>query len=117
MCKFTTLALLVGIISGLACQPPDEAPDLVEISKDYCTNLQTCVPDDGLESQEACEEYSADEYERTRTENKPCYDARIVMETCLGAFESCDDFLAFWRGESEVCQMEFRETRSACMEP
>jgi len=117
MCKFTTLALLLGIIPGLACQPSDEEPDLVEIARGYCTNIQTCVPDDGWESQAACEAYSDDEYERTKTENRPCYDARIVMETCLGAFESCDEFLASWRGMSEVCQTEFDKFQVACLEP
>ncbi|MBA3548879.1 MAG: hypothetical protein H0T76_20540 [Nannocystis sp.] len=119
MCKLKTLILLVGIIPLLACQQDNEdPPDLVEIATGYCKTIQMCDPNDAWESQEACESYSADEFKRTKTENRKCYDARIIMETCLGAFESCDEYsAAFKQNTSDECRAEFSEFSSACIEP
>ncbi len=119
MCKLKTLVLLVGIIPLLACQQDDEdPPDLVAIATGYCKIIQMCDPDDGWDSQDACEAYSADEFKRTKTEDKECYDARIVMETCLGAFESCDEYsAAFKQNTSEECRIEFSDFYGACRLP
>lgn len=117
MCKLKTLILSVGVVSFLACQQHEDSPDLVEIAKGYCAIVQMCDPNDGWESQEACEAYSADEFEKTKTEDRECYDARIVMETCLGAFESCDEYAKFEGGTAYECQIEFSDFYGACRLP
>jgi hypothetical protein len=118
MCKSQTLVLFFGIIPLLACQQDANPPDLAEISSDYCSIVQVCDPATGAwESQEACETYSADEYKRTKVENRKCYDARIIMETCLGAFESCDEYAGFKQDPAYDCRTEFSEFSNACIEP
>ncbi len=117
MCKLRTLVFLVGIIPLLACQQDEDPPDLVEIATGYCKTIQMCDPDDGWESQEACESYSADEFERTKTENRACYDARIIMETCLGGFESCDEYAEYKQDPAYECRTEFLEFSFDCLEP
>jgi hypothetical protein len=101
----------------LACQQHEDSPDLATIASDYCAVVQMCDPGDMWESLEVCERYSAEEFERTRVENKECFDARVVMETCLGQFESCDEYTAFTRGDSRVCRGEFDEFYFTCLEP
>jgi hypothetical protein len=117
MRKLKAFMRSVGLVCLVACQQPDEPPDLVAIARGYCVIVQMCDPNDGWESQEACEASSADEFEKARTEDRECYDARIVMETCLGAFESCDEYEKFEGSTSYTCQIEFMDFYGACRLP
>lgn len=116
MCKLKTLVILVGIIPLIACQQDEDPPDLVEIAKGYCAIMQMCDPGE-WESKEECEVYSAEEFKRTKEGNRKCFDALIVMETCPGAFESCDEYVKFEQDPAYECRTELSESYAACFEP
>jgi hypothetical protein len=101
----------------LACQQHDDPPDLAEIARGYCAIVQMCDSSYGWESQEMCEAYSADEFEKTKTEDRECFDARIIMETCIGAFASCEEYTKFSGPKSYDCQIEFSDFYLACRLP
>ncbi|MBA3548877.1 MAG: hypothetical protein H0T76_20530 [Nannocystis sp.] len=116
MCKLRTFVLLVSILPILACQQDEDPPDLAEIARDYCAIMQMCDPGD-WESKEECEVSSAEEFKRTKAENRKCFDALIIMETCLGAFESCDEYVKFEQDPAYECRTELSEFYAACLEP
>lgn len=115
MVKYKHL-LSLGILL-LACKQEDP-PDLAQISKDYCAIVQTCDPGGGgWEDYEGCEAYSAGEYEKDRTGDRECFDTRIVMETCIGSFDSCDEYDKFQDGKDSECKHEFMDFYVACRLP
>lgn len=108
------LAAIVLVGLAPACQQDEDPPDLVAIASDYCTIIQMCDPDRRREDQEACEAYSAEEYEQAKTEDRACYDARIVMETCIGGFGSCDEYNSFKYTKDGGCKKEYSDYYIAC---
>ncbi len=107
--------LSLGILLS-ACNQADP-PDLVQISKDYCAIAQPCEPNTPWKDLEECEAYCADEYEKAQAEDKECYDTRIVMEMCIGSFESCEKYEMLFDSKDGDCQHEFMDFYVACMLP
>ena len=107
--------VLLGILLP-ACKQEDP-PDLAQISRDYCAIFQKCDPGDALENNDACEAYSAEEYEKARMADKECFDARLVMETCIGSFDSCDEYEKFQFDKDGDCRIEASDFYGACRLP
>ena len=112
-CKHLVLSL--GILL-FACKQ-EEPPDLAQIAKDYCAIVQTCDPGGAWDDYEGCEAYSAKEYEKAIATDKECYDTRIVMETCIGSFDSCDEYDKFQHDNDGECLHEFMDFYVACRLP
>lgn len=109
-------AVLSLSILLLACKQNDP-PDLAQISKEYCAIVQTCDPNEPWGDQDGCEAESAEEFEKARMTDKECFDTRIVMETCIGSFESCDEYAKFQYDNDGDCLREFMDFYVACMLP
>jgi hypothetical protein len=113
--RCTMAVILIGLH---ACQP-NEPPSLNqdEVSESYCAIFQMCAPEDERFADEAgCRESSAAKYEQAEADkDQDCIDARLSWESCVGKFETCEEYTQYRDGDLETCRSELDEFYNYCM--
>ncbi len=108
--------IIAGLLATISCQDLP-APDLETISLAHCAIIQMCDPFDFevWADLEACETYSADEFEAAKIDDRPCYDGRLAWETCMSMLEDCSEYEQYEQGQR--CGEEFMEYYKRCRLP